>query len=155
MVDKGYASAFFGTPLLSFLIKLKADTLIVTGGTTSGCVRAFCVDAVSRSFNVGVVADAVFDRISASHTTALLDLWMKYCDLLTSDETVCYLKKQRQPAPEPRLPHPIRDMKTDAPDNTALGPLCMGTVFYTIPHLATALVFFHFNFMLKAYLSAR
>ncbi len=93
VVDKGYASAFYGTPLLSLLVKLKADTLIVTGGTTSGCVRALCVDAVSRNFNVGVVADAVFDRISASHKAALLDLWMKYCDLLTTEEAVRYLEK--------------------------------------------------------------
>jgi nicotinamidase-related amidase len=95
VVDKGYASAFYGTPLLSLLIKLRADTLIVAGGTTSGCVRAFCVDAVSRSFNVGVVADAVFDRISASHKAALLDLWMKYCDVLTAEEAGRYLERAR------------------------------------------------------------
>ncbi len=93
VVDKGYASAFYGTPLLSILIKLQADTLIVAGGTTSGCVRAFCVDAVSRNFNVGVVADAVFDRIRASHQVALLDLWMKYCDLLATEEAIKYLER--------------------------------------------------------------
>jgi nicotinamidase-related amidase len=93
VVDKGYASAFYGTPLLSYLVKLKADTLIVAGGTTCGCVRAFCVDAVSRSFNVGVAADAVFDRIGASHRIALLDLWMKYCDLLTTEAAARYLEK--------------------------------------------------------------
>jgi nicotinamidase-related amidase len=93
VVDKGYASAFYGTPLLSYLVKLRTDTLIVAGGTTCGCVRAFCVDAVSRSFNVGVAADAVFDRIGASHKIALLDLWMKYCDLLTAEEAARYLEK--------------------------------------------------------------
>ena len=92
VVDKSYASAFYGTPLLSYLIKLKADTLIITGGTTSGCVRALCVDAVSRNFNVAVVKDAVFDRIGASHKIALLDLWMKYCDVISVGETVNYLK---------------------------------------------------------------
>lgn len=91
VVDKGYASAFYGTPLLSILIQLRADTLIVAGGTTSGCVRAFCVDAVSRGFRVGVAADAVFDRIRVSHQAALLDLWMKYCDLLTAEAAVGYL----------------------------------------------------------------
>ncbi len=91
VVEKSYASALYGTPLLSALIRLRADTLIVTGGTTSGCVRALCVDAVSRNLNVGAVADAVFDRIGASHKVALLDLWMKYCDLLTTAEAEAYL----------------------------------------------------------------
>lgn len=95
VVDKAYASAFYGTPLLSILVKLQADTLIVAGGTTSGCVRAFCVDAVSRGFNVGVAADAVFDRIEASHRIALLDLWMKICDLLTAEAAARYLEQAR------------------------------------------------------------
>ncbi len=91
VVDKSYASAFYGTPLPSILVRLGTDTLIVTGGTTSGCVRALCVDAVSRGFNVGAVSDAVFDRIGPSHKVALLDLWMKYCDLLTTTEAEAYL----------------------------------------------------------------
>jgi nicotinamidase-related amidase len=95
VIEKSHASAFYGTPLLSYLIGLGADTLIVTGGTTGGCVRALCVDAVSRSFNVGVAADAVFDRIDASHKVALLDLWMKYCDLLTSAGAEAYLSANR------------------------------------------------------------
>jgi nicotinamidase-related amidase len=91
VVDKSAASAFFGTPLLSYLIRLRVDTLIVTGGTTSGCVRALCVDAASRGFSVGVVADAVFDRIGVSHKVALLDLWMKTCDLCMTSEAETYL----------------------------------------------------------------
>ena len=91
VINKSYSSAFYGTPLLSFLIKLRADTLIVTGGTSSGCIRATCVDAVSRNFNVAVVEDCVFDRISVSHKVALLDLWMKYCDVITSEEAIRYL----------------------------------------------------------------
>ena len=93
VIDKSYASAFYGTPLLSVLIKLKVDTLIVAGGTTGGCVRATCVDAVSRNFDVAVVEDCVFDRISASHKVALLDLWMKYCDLISSGAAVDYLTR--------------------------------------------------------------
>ena len=92
VIDKSYASVFYGTPLLSYLIKLKADTLIVAGGTTSGCVRATCVDAVSRNFNVAVLQDCVYDRISASHKVALLDLWMKYCDVIESSEALDYFK---------------------------------------------------------------
>ena len=95
VVDKSYASAFYVTPLLSYLVGLAADTLIVTGGTTGGCVRALCVDAVSRGFNVGVAAEAVFDRIGASHKVALLDLWMKYCDLLATPEAEAYLTAAR------------------------------------------------------------
>jgi len=93
VIDKSYASAFYGTPLLSVLIKLKVDTLIVAGGTTGGCVRATCVDAISRNFDVAVVEDCVYDRISASHKVALLDLWMKYCDVMSRDEALAYLKK--------------------------------------------------------------
>jgi nicotinamidase-related amidase len=92
IVDKQYSSAFYGTPLQSYLTKLGVDTLIVTGGTTSGCVRAFCVDAVSRNFNVALLEDAVFDRISASHKIALLDLWMKYCDVIPTQAGLEYLK---------------------------------------------------------------
>ncbi|MBP1742519.1 MAG: hypothetical protein H6Q48_4812 [Deltaproteobacteria bacterium] len=92
VIDKGYASAFYGTPLLSVLIKLKVDTLIVTGGTTGGCVRATCVDAISRNFDVAVVEDCVYDRIKASHKVALLDLWMKYCDVICGREVLRYLQ---------------------------------------------------------------
>jgi maleamate amidohydrolase len=95
VIDKSYSSAFYGTPLLSFLIKLRADTLIVAGGTSSGCIRATCVDAVTRNFNVAVVEDCVYDRISVSHKVALLDLWMKYCDVITSDEAIGYLESKR------------------------------------------------------------
>jgi nicotinamidase-related amidase len=91
VIDKGYASAFYGTPLLSVLIKLKVDTLLVAGGTTGGCVRATCVDAISRNFDVAVVEDCVYDRISVSHKVALLDLWMKYCDLMSGEEAVRYV----------------------------------------------------------------
>jgi len=92
VIDKSYASAFYGTPLLSVLIKLKVDTLIVAGGTTGGCVRATCVDAISRNFDVAVVEDCVYDRISASHKVALLDLWMKYCDVISCQEAVPYVQ---------------------------------------------------------------
>jgi nicotinamidase-related amidase len=91
VIDKSYASAFYGTPLLSVLIKLKVDTLIVAGGTTGGCVRASCVDAISRNFDVAVVEDCVYDRISVSHKVGLLDLWMKYCDLISCEEAVLYV----------------------------------------------------------------
>lgn len=90
IVDKCYASAFFGTPLISYLVKLGVDSLIVVGGSTSGCVRATIVDAVTHNFNVAIVEDAVYDRIELSHKAALLDLWMKYCDVIDTEQVLTY-----------------------------------------------------------------
>jgi nicotinamidase-related amidase len=90
VVDKSYASVFFGTPFISYLIKMGVDTLVIVGGSTSGCVRATAVDAVTRNFNVAVVEDCVYDRIQLSHKAALLDLWMKYCDVVNSSEVIQY-----------------------------------------------------------------
>jgi maleamate amidohydrolase len=94
VVDKSYASAFFGTPLISYLTKLRVDTLILVGGSTGGCVRATAVDAVTYNFNVAVVEDCVYDRIELSHKAALLDLWMKYCDVITLNQVQEYFLKR-------------------------------------------------------------
>ena len=102
VLDKSYASAFFGTPLISYLVKLQVDSLIIVGGSTSGCVRATAVDAVTHNFNVAIVEDAVFDRIDLSHKAALLDMWMKYCDVLTSTDIVEYFKSLNAAAEEVR-----------------------------------------------------
>lgn len=92
VLDKSYASAFYGTPLVNYLVGLGADTLIIAGVSTGGCVRATAVDAVSRGFKVAVVADAVADRIVASHKVALLDLWMKYTDVMDAASVTGYLE---------------------------------------------------------------
>lgn len=91
VIDKVHASAFYGTALLSYVIGLGVDTLLVAGVSTSGCVRATAVDAVSMNFNVAVLSDCVTDRIPASHKTSLLDLWMKYTDVVDSGEATRYL----------------------------------------------------------------
>lgn len=96
VIDKSYASAFFGTPFISYLIKMGIDSLILVGGSTSGCVRATAVDAVTHNFNVAVVEDCVYDRIELSHKAALLDLWMKYCDVETSEEILNYFNEVQQ-----------------------------------------------------------
>lgn len=92
VIDKSYASLFFGTPILNYLVSLRADSLIITGVSTSGCVRATVVDGITSGFNAVVVEDATADRIKTSHKTALLDIWMKYADVDTTDAVAEYLK---------------------------------------------------------------
>ena len=95
VLDKSYASAFYGTPLLNYLVGLGVDTLVAAGVSTGGCVRATAVDAVSRGFKVAVVADAVADRIVASHKVALLDMWMKYTDVVDAAAAIDYFAHVR------------------------------------------------------------
>ena len=94
VIDKSYASAFYGTPMLTYLVSLAADTVLFAGVSTSGCVRASAVDAVTRGFKTAVIADAVADRIEASHKIALLDLWMKYADVVESGDVLAYLAER-------------------------------------------------------------
>lgn len=91
ILTKDQPSAFFGTPLTSYLLKLRVDTVLLTGGTTSGCVRATAVDAASLNLQVAVVQEAVFDRIELSHQASLLDIWMKYGRVIALDEALSYL----------------------------------------------------------------
>ena len=85
LLPKKHPSAFFGTPLISHLVDLGADTLVVTGCTTSGCVRASVVDAFSYNFRVMVPSDAVYDRGATSHAVNLFDMAEKYADVMTTD----------------------------------------------------------------------
>jgi len=91
IIRKIYASGFFGTPLTSFLNTLGVDTLIVTGVITSGCVRAFVIDAASYNFNVGVVSDCVADRLEYAHDLSLTDMDLRYADIVNSDEVISYV----------------------------------------------------------------
>jgi nicotinamidase-related amidase len=92
LLVKKYASCFFGTDLASRLMNLHADTLIITGCTTSGCVRATAVDAVQNGFRPMVVKEAVGDRSQAAHDQSLFDLNAKYADVVGLDETLQYMK---------------------------------------------------------------
>jgi len=92
LLVKKYASCFFGTDLASRLMNLRADTLIITGCTTSGCVRATAVDAVQSGFRPMVVREAVGDRSKAAHDQSLFDLNAKYADVVSLEETLQYLK---------------------------------------------------------------
>jgi nicotinamidase-related amidase len=93
VVDKSYASAFYGTDLLSRLVRAGTDTLVIVGNSTSGCVRATAVDAQSNGLNVILPQECVFDRIEASHKVGLLDLWMKYAEVLEVGEVETYLEE--------------------------------------------------------------
>ena len=88
ILEKDKPSAFFGTALESYLTAVQADTVIVTGTSTSGCVRATAVDAFSYNYHVVVVEDGVFDRATVPHKVALFDLHSKYADVLAAGE-VC------------------------------------------------------------------
>ncbi|MGE0719315.1 MAG: isochorismatase family protein [Alphaproteobacteria bacterium] len=79
-------SAFFGTPLLSLLIDRKVDTVIVTGGATSNCVRATVFDSASYNFRTIVAREAVFDRIPVSHAISLFDMDRQFADVTGCDE---------------------------------------------------------------------
>jgi maleamate amidohydrolase len=74
-------SAFAGTPLLPMLIDRGVDSVLLAGGSTSNCVRATAVDAMSANLRVTVVEDCVFDRFERSHVTALFDLDRQYGDV--------------------------------------------------------------------------
>ncbi len=91
LIVKKYASAFFGTDLLSRLNSLRIDTLLLVGCTTSGCVRATAVDAVQNGLRPMVVEEAVGDRSQAAHEQSLFDLNAKYADVVGVEDVLGYL----------------------------------------------------------------
>lgn len=93
LLPKKHPSAFFGTPLASYLINAGVDTLVVTGCTTSGCVRGSVVDAFAFNFRVAVPHDAVYDRSKTSHAVNLFDMSEKYADVSSTDELLGELAK--------------------------------------------------------------
>jgi maleamate amidohydrolase len=94
VIAKQYPSAFFGTSLAPTLHTMNIDSLIITGLTTSGCIRATCVDAMCHGFTPLVVADACGDRHAAPHEANLFDMNAKYADVITEDEVLAYLAKR-------------------------------------------------------------
>ncbi|RCG17725.1 isochorismatase family protein [Streptomyces diacarni] len=85
------ASAFFGTGVAPYLVSTGADTLVVAGATTSGCVRASVVDAVQLGFPVLVPHAAVADRDEGPHEANLFDIQQKYADVVDLDDALTYL----------------------------------------------------------------
>ena len=92
IISKKGASAFFGTSLAASLTAQHIDTVIITGATTSGCVRASAVDAVQSGFNVLVAEDCCADRAQAPHDAALYDIDQKYGDVTDSEDIYRYLE---------------------------------------------------------------
>ena len=88
LIVKKYPSAFFGTPLASELITRGVDTLIVTGATTSGCVRATAVDSLQYGFRTILPEECIGDRAEAPHRSNLFDMGTKYADVMSVDEVI-------------------------------------------------------------------
>ena len=91
-IRKQRASAFFGTPLVAHLNMLGIRTIVMCGESTSGCVRASCVDAFSYGFGVVLVEECCFDRALISHKINLFDMHHKYADVVNVDVVVNHLE---------------------------------------------------------------
>jgi maleamate amidohydrolase len=92
VIQKLKPSAFHGTPLVSFLALLRADSLLVAGTTTSGCVRASVIDAFSENYRVAVIEEGCFDRSQASHAVSLCDMHAKYADVIGLEAALGYIE---------------------------------------------------------------
>ncbi len=92
VVEKAKASAFFGTPLSTYLHRTGVDTLLVCGTSTSGCVRASVVDAFSHGYRVFLVEECVFDRSPLSHAVNLYEMNAKYASVVTYDRALDYVE---------------------------------------------------------------
>jgi maleamate amidohydrolase len=93
VIEKENASAFFGTHLASYLIQHGVDTLLITGCSTSACIRSTATDAKSYRFRPIVVRECVGDRVAACHVFTLADLQARFADVVSLDETLKYLSE--------------------------------------------------------------
>ncbi|MCS6887295.1 MAG: N-carbamoylsarcosine amidohydrolase [Chloroflexus sp.] len=91
VIEKKYASAFFGTHLAATLTALRVDTLIMIGCSTSGCIRASAVDGMQHGFRVIVPRECVGDRAPEPHLANLFDIDGKYGDVVAVEEVLAYL----------------------------------------------------------------
>ena len=100
IISKQFASAFFGTALTDILTTAAIDTLLITGLSTSGCVRATALDALQSGFAPFVVRDACGDRHSAPHDANLFDLQAKYAEVVSEGEAIEFLRSSALSSPE-------------------------------------------------------
>lgn len=91
LIPKKHPSAFFATPLASYLIDLRVDTLVITGCSTSGCVRGTVVDGFAYNFRVTVPQECVYDRSATAHAVNLFDMAYKYADVRPLAEVLAHL----------------------------------------------------------------
>lgn len=91
---KRMPSPFFETPLQSLLVWHQVDTVIITGGSTSGCVRAAAVDSLSRGYRTIVPEQCVADKHESYHFASLTDMMLKYADIVDVSETLGWLDEQ-------------------------------------------------------------
>jgi nicotinamidase-related amidase len=92
VVEKAKASAFFGTPLATYLHRSGIDTLLVCGTSTSGCVRASVVDAFSHGYRVFLIEECVFDRSPLSQAVNLYEMNAKYASVVHHDHALAYIE---------------------------------------------------------------
>lgn len=92
IIEKHFASAFFLTPLANKLRALNIDSLIITGLTTSGCVRATCVDGLQHNFLCTVMSEACGDRNQSAHEASLHDMHAKYAQVCSLNEVLAFVK---------------------------------------------------------------
>ncbi len=93
VIEKESASAFMGTHLAGYLIERGVDTLLITGCSTSACIRATATDAKSFRFRPVIIGDCVGDRAAAAHVFTLFDIQARFADVVSLDEAVDYLGK--------------------------------------------------------------
>ena len=110
VIRKQKPSGFFGSNLASYLTLLGCDSLVVTGTTTSGCVRATVVDAFSLNYRVILAEEGCFDRSEASHAVSLCDMHAKYADVVSTAEVLAYF--DTLPAALFNLPSGTPDVRT-------------------------------------------
>lgn len=92
VLTKQFASAFFGTSLAAILAGKGIDTLLITGMSTSGCVRATALDALQHGFAPFVISDACGDRHEAPHSANLFDLQAKYAEVIGEEQAITFLQ---------------------------------------------------------------
>lgn len=92
--EKKMPSPFFETPLQSLLVWHQIDTIVLTGGSTSGCVRAAGVDSLSRGYRTIIPEECVADKHESYHYANLTDLSLKYCDVLEFEQVLTWLNSQ-------------------------------------------------------------
>ena len=90
---KKMPSPFFETPLQSLLVWHKIDTIILTGGSTSGCIRAAAIDSLSRGYRTIVPEECIADKHESYHFANLTDILLKYADVVSVQEVLDYLRK--------------------------------------------------------------